>query len=239
MRSIRRFGITLLFTMLCLAPTLGWAQAAHKPEQAAPPSTQNAPAHGASEHGESEEAESQQFKHSSSIRFLAKLTGLSPGGAYWAAVATNFIIVVGVIVWASNKILPAMFRSRTASIQKSIAEARAASEEARRRITDIESRLGRLDSEISAMRATSEKEAAVEEARIKAATDEEMRRIVESAEQEIDAAAKAARRELTTYAADLAVELAARQIRVDAATDQALVRSFSQHISNGNSGKRA
>jgi F-type H+-transporting ATPase subunit b len=239
MKAVRRLGVALLLSALCLGPSLVPAQESQNPEPTAPPSTQNAPAHAAPAHGQSEEDETAQFKNSGSIRFISRLTGLSSNGAYWAAVATNFVIVVAVIAWASRKNLPAIFRNRTAAIQKSIEEARSASEEARRRITDIESRLGRLDSEISAMRATSEKEAIAEEARIKAATDEELRRIVESAEQEIDAAVKAARRELTTYAADLAVDLAARQIRVDGATDQALVRKFSQHLSNGASGKRA
>jgi F-type H+-transporting ATPase subunit b len=239
MKPLRKLGVALLFPVLFFGPSLALTQDRQKPEPTAPPSTQNAPANAASEHGQSEEDETAQFKHSGSIRFLSKITGLSPDGAYWVAVATNFIIVAGVIVWASKKNLPAAFRNRTASIQRSIAEARVASEEARRRIADIESRLGQLDSEIGAMRTTFEKEAAAEEARIKAATEQELRRIVESAEQEIDAAAKAARRELTTYAADLALDLAARQIRVDAETDQALVRNFSRHLSNGASGKRA
>ena len=45
-----------------------------------------------------------------------------------------------------------------------------------------------------------------------------------------DAAAKAARRDLTRYAADLAVTLAHRQIQVDETTDQALVRQFTNRI---------
>ena len=84
------------------------------------------------------------------------------------------------------------------------------------------------------MRATAEKEAAAEEARIKAAAEEDARKIVESAEQEIAAAAKLARRELTNYAANLAVSLAAKQIKVDAATDQALVRGFASELSPEN-----
>jgi F0F1-type ATP synthase membrane subunit b/b' len=54
---------------------------------------------------------------------------------------------------------------------------------------------------------------------------------VESAEQEIAAAAKSARRELTAYAADLAVSLAKKLIHVDASTDQALLRNFAQQLS--------
>jgi F0F1-type ATP synthase membrane subunit b/b' len=105
-------------------------------------------------------------------------------------------------------------------------EAQQASEEARRKLADIESRLMKLDAEIGAIRDEAEKEGFAEAERIKAAAEEDARKIVASAEQEIAAAAKAARRQLTAYAADLAVGLAQKQIHVDAATDQALVRGF-------------
>jgi len=145
-----------------------------------------------------------------------------------------------VIAWFSKKNLPAMFRNRTASIQKSLEEARKASEDANRRLSGIEARLARLDEEISEMRAASESEAAAEEERIRAAAADDARRIVESAQQEIAAAAKAARRELTVYAGDLAVSLATRQIQVDTPTDQALVRRFAQQLSSdGHPGKKA
>jgi F-type H+-transporting ATPase subunit b len=166
---------------------------------------QNAPANESPKPAESSGEDTEQFKHSDSVRFLARITGLSLEGAYWLAVIINFAIVAGVIVWASKKNLPAVFRNRTALIQKSIEEARRASEDANQRLTHIESRLSRLDDEIAQMRITSEKEATAEEQRIQQAAEEDAKRIVESAEQEIAAAAKAARRELTSYAADLAV----------------------------------
>ena len=194
---------------------------------------QNSPANASPKPEEASGDETAQFRHSGSVKLLSRITGLSPDGAYWLAVILNFAVVVVAIVWASKKFLPTMFRNRTASIQKSIEEARRASEDANQRLTQIESRLSRLDDEIAQMRATSEKEAAAEEERIKAAAEADAHRIVESAEQEIAAAAKAARRELTAYAADLAVTLATKQIHVDAPTDQALVRNFSKQLSNG------
>ena len=57
--------------------------------------------------------------------------------------------------------------------------------------------------------------------------------MIESAEQEIAAAAKQARREITAHTADLAVALARKQISVDANTDQALVRAFATRLSSG------
>jgi F-type H+-transporting ATPase subunit b len=235
----QRFGIALLLAAAFVCASPARAQETSNPEPVAPPAAQNAPANAAPAHGESGEDETAQFKHSGSVQLISKITGLSADGAYWLAVVLNFAIVAGVIVWASRKNLPALFRSRTASIQKSIEEARAASEDARRRITEIEARLGRLDDEISAMRANSEKEAAAEEARIKASTEDELRRVVQSAEQEIESVVKSARRELTAYAADLAVALAAKQIHVDTATDQALVRTFSRYLSNGDTAEKS
>jgi hypothetical protein len=48
------------------------------------------------------------------------------------------------------------------------------------------------------------------------------------------AAAKLAHRELKAFAADLAVSLAKKQIRVDPSTDQALMRSFTEQLSANN-----
>jgi F-type H+-transporting ATPase subunit b len=175
--------------------------------------------------------EQDQFKHSPSVQLVAKLTGLSLQHAYWLCVLFNFAVVAGTVVYFSKKHLPNVFRNRTAAIQKAMQEARQASEEANRRMAEIENRLSRLDSEIAAMGAAAEKEAIAEEARIKAAAEDDARKIVESAEQEIAAAAKLARRELTAYAANLAVSLAAKQMKVDTATDQALVREFARELS--------
>jgi len=173
-----------------------------------------------------EKDETEQFKHSPSVRAISRLTGLNLDQAYWVSVGLNFAVIAGIVLWAARKFLPGAFRDRTAAIQKAMQEAQKASEEARRKLADIESRLSKLDVEIATMRDAAEKEGAAEEARIQAAAEEDGRKIVSSAEQEIAAAAKSARRQLTAYAADLAVALAQKQIHVDASTDQALVRNF-------------
>jgi F-type H+-transporting ATPase subunit b len=180
--------------------------------------------------GEEEKNETAEFKQSGAVQWIAQKTGLSLQHAYQLCVLLNFAIMGGALFWASRKYLPGLFRQRTSAIQKAMQEAQKASDEARRRLAEIESRLMRLDGEIGMMRNAAEREAANEEARLHAAAEEDARKIVESAGQEIVAAAKAARRELTAYAADLAVGLAQTQIRVDAATDQALVREFAGQL---------
>lgn len=225
----------LLIGAVLLFSSLVCAQSSARPASS---SAENIPTSNAPERTNSNDNdETAQFKHSAAVQFLSRVTGLSDDGAYWLAVIVNFGIVVALIVWASKKTLPSMFRNRTASIQKALEESRRASEDANRRLTEVESRLSHLDNEIQQMRAASEKEAAAEEERIRAAAVEDGKRIIESAEQEIAAATKAARSELTAYAADLAVTLAEKQIKVDASADQMLISRFTRQISNG-AGKR-
>ncbi len=181
----------------------------------------------ASREAEGEEAgENIELKHSGAVRWMAKTFGISVEASYWIAMVFNFAIVFLVIGWAMKKNLPGVFRARNQAIQQGLAEARAASEDAKRRLTDIESRLAKMDTEVAAIRATAEKESAAEEVRIREAAEADVKRILESAENEIDAATKQAKRDLKSLAAGLAVELATRKLQVDAQTDESLVRGF-------------
>jgi F-type H+-transporting ATPase subunit b len=255
-KRICRAALLALFVASCVTAVSLRAQDQPVPPEAKPPvsSEQKQDTGASSERGrgpgrqlahESREAageekdEFAEFKQSASVRAVKKLTGLSLQQSYWLCMVLNFVVIAAAIVWAGRKYLPGMFRDRSAAIQKAMQEAQMASEEARRRLADIESRLMKLDGEIGMMRDMAEKEGAAEEARIQAAAAEDARKIVASAEQEIAAAAKAARRQLTAYAADLAVGLARKQIHVDAGTDQALVRNFAQELgaSSDDSGK--
>ena len=229
-----RTGFLAVFMVSCAS--LVWL---HAQEQPAHPAKQAHERYGPGRQlaHESNEAagegkdEMAEFKESASVRLISRLTGLNLQQSYWLSMALNFAVIAAVMVWAGLKYLPGMFRDRSTAIQKAMQQAQMTSEEARRRLAEIESRLMKLDVEIGMMRDAAEKEGAAEEARIQAAAEEDARKIVISAEQEIAAAVKAARRQLTAYAADLAVGLARKQIRVDAATDQALVRSFAGQLS--------
>jgi F-type H+-transporting ATPase subunit b len=187
-------------------------------------------AHESREAAGEEKDEMEEFKHSASVRLVSRMTGLNLQQSYWLCFILNFAVIAALFVWAGRKYLPGMFRDRTAAIQRAMQEAQKASEEARRKLAEIETRLQKLDVEIGMMRDQAERDGAVEEARIQATAEEDARKIVASAEQEIAAAAKAARRQLTAHAAELAVGIAAKQIRVDAATDQALVRDFAAQL---------
>jgi F-type H+-transporting ATPase subunit b len=183
--------------------------------------------------GEDQE-ENANLKHAAPVRWLARKTGLSVHQAHLLALFLNFAIIVVVVVWAVRKFVPGMLRDRSASIQRALEEARAASQDANRRLADIENRLRQLDVEIGRMQATAEKEADAEEGRIHKAAEEDIRKVALAAEQEIAAAAKQARRELATHTADLAIALARQQIKVDSNTDQVLVRTFASKLASQN-----
>jgi F-type H+-transporting ATPase subunit b len=178
----------------------------------------------AGEAGEKEE--NTQFKYSKSVVWMGHLVGLGPRASYLVYWFLNFVLVVLFFVLLFRSSVPQMFRDRTQAIQKGIREAQAASAEAARRLSDIEARLAKLDTEVAEIRTSAEREAAAEEQRILQAAEDDKRKVLESVETEIGAIARNARRELKTYAATLAVDLASRKIKVDEPTDQALLREF-------------
>jgi F-type H+-transporting ATPase subunit b len=166
---------------------------------------------------------------------LGHSVGIGPKASYSISIAFNFIALFGIFYILMKSKLPQAFRDRTAAIQKGIKEAQAASADAARRLTDIEARLSKLDSEVEQIRAMAEREAAAEEARIRQAAEEDKQKVVKAAEAEIDAIARNARRELKGYAASLAVDMAAQKLRIDDSTDHALIREFAQQL--GKDGK--
>jgi F-type H+-transporting ATPase subunit b len=233
-RTIARACLLLLLVSLALPGSVCALSSSPQQQKSSEDSGQQAKggqlAHAGREAAGEEKDETAEFKQSPSVRLIARLTGLNVLWSYWVSVILNFVVIAVVLVWAGRKYLPAMFRDRTAAIQKAMQDAQKASEEARRKLAEVESRLMKLDVEIGRMRDAVENETAVEEARIQAAAEDDARKIVAAAEQEIAAAAKTARRQLTAHAADLAVRLAQKQIHVDAATDQALVRNFAGQL---------
>lgn len=239
----RRLGLVFIF--VCVLGVLVAAQ--ENPQPAASAQSQAAPeqkpaptnpdtaagqdltkASQAAEHAEEGEAhdEHAEFKYSSMVQKLGRAIGLGPHAMYWLSMAINFL-VLAVFFWMLLKSkLPQMFRDRTATIQKALKEAQAASADASRRLSDIEARLKKLDSEVGEIRAGAERDAAAEEERVRAAAEQDKQKVVAAAETEIAAIARSARHDLKSFAASLAVDIASHRIKVDDRTDQGLVREF-------------
>jgi F-type H+-transporting ATPase subunit b len=145
----------------------------------------------------------------------------------------NFAIIMLAIVLPLAKILPRIMRRRSQTLKHHLEEARKTTADANTRLSAVEAQLVRLDEEIAQIRAHVEDESKQDEARIKASIEEESARIVASAEQEIAAAAAHAQRGLRHFAADLAIESAAKQLILTPETDRALISQFISDTTNG------
>jgi F-type H+-transporting ATPase subunit b len=189
---------------------------------------------------DSPETEQQHYAylHSPAVHWVAKKFGLSVETTSRIFEWLNSGIVLFVIFYFLFKMLPGIFRRRTERLQKDLLEAKNLSDDAKHRLAAIEERMSHLDAEIEAFRKRSEHESAEEERRMHTALETERKRIVHSAEQEIEAAGAMAQRSLQRYAADLAVGHVRENLKVDANRDKALVAEFAKSIEGQQKGGR-
>jgi F-type H+-transporting ATPase subunit b len=138
----------------------------------------------------------------------------------------NFLIIALAIIVPLLRFLPKYLRGRKDKLAGDLARARKVTEEANARLSAVEAKLSKLDEEIQKFRTEVEAEAEHDRARISGSLAEESKRIVETAQQEIGVAAAQARRGLRSFAAGLAIDQAAKQLKLTAETDSALIAEF-------------
>ena len=178
-----------------------------------------------------------QYLHAPIVKTIARTMHLSLHAADSVFLALNFLILALGIGIPLGRVLPRILRERKKTLSHSLETARKMTEDAGARLSAVEAQLAKLDQEIAAMRAGMEEELKRDEARVKAAMEVESARIVSGAEQEIAAAAGHARRGLRQFAAELAIEQAAKQLVLTAENDKALIAEFvhdaAQHKDRG------
>jgi F-type H+-transporting ATPase subunit b len=187
------------------------------------------------EANEQEHDETEAYKHSAMVKKIGGMMGMSTETAATVFEVGNFLVLFLLIGYAILKTMPTVFRDRTSSIQKQLVEARAATEEASVRLSSVEERLSHLDAQIAGMKTQAEKDSAADEARIKASVEEETKKILAAADAEIAAASMHAQRQLQQYAAELAIEQAAKKLVITAETDRLLVQSFARRLAGDES----
>ncbi|NWG14301.1 MAG: ATP synthase F0 subunit B [Acidobacteria bacterium] len=153
-------------------------------------------------------------------------------GGVWLFIGrvANLAVVAILLVWVARKPLANFYASRTESIREQLAEAQRARADAEARLAAIESRMSRLDQELSEMKAASEQDARAEYARLTEAADEEARKVVARARHEIAGMTREAYLGLKAHAAALAVEVAEKRIR-EVMTDEDHNRLVSKFVS--------
>jgi len=178
-------------------------------------------------------SETDQYRMSAPVVKIGALLGMKPETAANVFTIFNIAILFGGIGYGLLKVLPKTFRNRSTAIQKHLVDARTATEEATARLSSVEDRLAKLDDQIAAMRAQAEADSARDEQRILANVEDEKNKILAAADAEIQSATILARREIQKYAAELAIEQAARKLVVTPETDRVLVESFAHKLGEG------
>jgi F-type H+-transporting ATPase subunit b len=231
--------ITRILSLLVLAGLVGMSPARIHAQSASGSPNPAAQTSGG-EHRDEPESNSgvEQYRHSSVVQAIARIAHVKTETAAQIFEDFNSGVLIFAIVVVLWKMLPKMFRSRSEDLQRELVGARLATEDANRRLAEVEARLLRLNTEIDAIRQQVERESVEDEKRIHAALESERERIIASAEQEITATQAAAQRELKKFAADLAIDNAMRRIQLSSDTDRALVREFGKAL-NKNSGGEA
>jgi len=146
---------------------------------------------------------------------LLAADGSEGGWGIWLFIGRlfNLAVVVGLLVWVVRKPLANFYASRSESIREQLAEAQRARAEAEAKLAEIESKMSRLDQELGEMKAAAEKDAELEYKRLIEAADEESRKIVGKAKEEIEGITREAYLDLKAHAAELAVTLAGQKIK--------------------------
>lgn len=231
-RLQKKFGLVLMALVLsapvvAVRPALGSMIVARQPAANSSPDVQ------VPEKREQVKDENDEYRHSEMVRKLGAMIGLNADQAATAFTVFNFVILAIALGYGLLKSLPKAFRNRTSAIQKQLMDARAATEEAAARLNSVEARLSKLDGQIAAMKTQALTDSENDEKRIRAQVEEEKGKIVAAAEAEIQSATALARREIQQYAAELAIDQAARKLIVTAETDRLIVESFAHRLGAG------
>ncbi len=150
----------------------------------------------------------------------------------------NFLVIVLLVAVPMARVFPKIFRKRSITLGQNLQTARAATEDANARLRAVEEKLAGLDGEIKKLQAQVEQESQEDEKRVKASLTEESARIVETAEQELSVAVAQAQRNLRHFAADLAIEQAARQMTLSPEADRALIAEFIGSVADSDGGQK-
>ncbi len=144
----------------------------------------------------------------------------------------HFVILAGLAYWLFTKILPPAFRHKADSISAAIAKATVAKADADKQLKEATVKLASLEQEVEHFRTQAQAEAAAEVQRLQAMTKTDVEKINLAAIAEIEAAERAARVELKTLAAKLAVNGAESLVskELTPALQEAMINQFVQSL---------
>lgn len=218
--GLHTFGLAALLALALALSAPGRALAQADQPAAPPAAAQTAPPAQAADQGDD------AFLHSPVVRSVAHAMHLPLDAAVTLLLGLNFAIIFFAIAVPLTRTMPRVIRKRSQTLSHELDLARKATADAQARLKAVEAQLAGLGEEIRRLTAQVEHDGLEEEKRIKAAMTEESARILSAAEQEIGSAVTQAKRGLRTFAADLAIGHAEKQIALTPETDRALIAEF-------------
>jgi len=139
-----------------------------------------------------------------------------PGLELWKFLNLAVFIIVAIYLHHRfGRPISEALRARGEGIKRELQRAREEKEQALAKLAEVEAKIQRMDSEVSAIREQAKLEAEAERERIKVATEAEMTKLKQQAQREIESTAKAAVQELRQFAAHQSVALAEESIKRD------------------------
>lgn len=232
-------AVALMLVPSCAAAQQGAAgapvQAASAPTTA--PTTAPTDGSGSPQPAPAKDDPDTAFLHSSTVRSLARTLHLSLDATVAILLGINFAIIFFAVAIPLKRTMPKILRKRSETLSQDLTSARQATAEAEARLSAVEAQLAGLGEEIKKFSAQIEQESIADEKRIKASLGEESARIVAAAEQEIGMAVTQAKRGLRSFAADLAIGHAEKQIVLTPETDRALIAEFVAGVTGDGQGR--
>ena len=129
-----------------------------------------------------------------------------PGLEIWKF--ADLAIFLAVAIFILKKPISGALATRRESIRKQILEAQHERDRAAQELSEVETKLVRLDLEVESIKSQAREEAELERKRQTAAAEQEMQRLRTQADRELELAHKTARRELQKFLASRSIEVA-------------------------------
>ena len=228
---MRAFWLAMVLAVAALMLAPGGAAAQQSTAGASTPVT-SAPASaptsgsGGAQPASSEDDGDAQFLHSPVVQSVARMLHLKLDATVALLLGINFAIIFFAVAIPLKRTMPNILHKRSETLSQDLTSARQATADAQARLSAVEAQLAGLGEEIKKLSAQVEQESREDEKRLKASLGDESARIVAAAEQEITTAVTQAKRGLRSFAADLAIGQAEKQIALTPETDRALIAEF-------------
>ena len=149
----------------------------------------------------------------------AEKTGFLSNPNLWR-VLNLLVFVIFLVYVLRNKVrVGQVFDNRAASIVKELEQAKRDKQESQERLGELESRLSRLDQEVTDIRAQAHRDSVREAERIRQTAAADAEKIKQTAQREIEGAMKSARGELRAFVAEQSVAMAESLIRREIRSD--------------------